>query len=147
MTSESTLRLQQWLEHGCNGFNKNNPSSNPMSFWNDQDVYKYIKEKNLRICSIYGDVIEGEDGLLTTSGLYRTGCVYCAFGVHKEQLPNRFQKLEITHPKLYEYCMRPVSNGGLGMKEVLEYCDIPYTNKTIESNITPNIDIEELVSS
>ena len=54
----------------------------------------------------------------------RTGCVFCAYGVHKEKEPNRFQKLKDTHPKLWNYCMKPVSEGGLGMKEVLKtVCD------------------------
>jgi len=33
----------------------------------------------------------------------------------------RFQKLKETHPKLWKYCMNK-----LGLKEVLEYMDIPY---------------------
>lgn len=33
MASESRLRYQKWLQHGCNAFDKNNPSSQPLSFW------------------------------------------------------------------------------------------------------------------
>ena len=51
-------------------------------------------------------------------------CVYCAFGVHLEKEPNRYQRLEITHPQLYNYCMDK-----LGFKEVCEYMNIPYKNE------------------
>ena len=54
----------------------------------------------------------------------RTGCVFCAFGAQCEKNPNRFQKLKITHPVLYDYCMRPLENGGLGMKEILKKINI-----------------------
>ena len=38
--------------------------------------------------------------------------------------PNRFQKLKETHPRVWDYCMRPVEDGGLGMKEVLDYIHV-----------------------
>ena len=38
MASESALRTQKWLQHGCNAFDNGNPVSNPMSFWTEQDV-------------------------------------------------------------------------------------------------------------
>lgn len=43
MASESKLRTQKWLQNGCNGFNLKIPTSNPMSFWTEQDVLLYIK--------------------------------------------------------------------------------------------------------
>lgn len=61
----------------------------------------------------------------TTTGEKRTGCVFCAFGAHLEKAPNRFQRLKITHPKLWDYCMRPWEEHGLGMQQVLEYIGIP----------------------
>ena len=61
----------------------------------------------------------------TTTGERRTGCVFCAFGAHLEKSPNRFQRLKETHPKLWEYCMKPWSEHGLGMRTVLEYIGIP----------------------
>ena len=61
----------------------------------------------------------------TTTGEKRTGCVFCAFGAHLEKAPNRFQRLKITHPKLWDYCMRPWEEHGLGMRQVLEYIGIP----------------------
>jgi hypothetical protein len=31
-----------------------------------------------------------------------------------------------THPKQYEYMLKPISEGGLGMKEVLDYIGVKY---------------------
>lgn len=44
MASESKLRASKWLQNGCNGFDLKIPTSNPMSFWTEQDVLLYIKE-------------------------------------------------------------------------------------------------------
>lgn len=41
-----------------------------------------------------------------------------------EKEPNRFQQLKQTHPKIWEYCMKPWDEGGLGMKEVLDYVNV-----------------------
>ena len=95
----------------------------PIGFWTDQDVLSYIKMFGLEIASVYGDIIE-ENGKLKTTGADRTGCVFCGFGLHLEKEPNRFQRLEKTHPQLHAYCMDK-----LGFKDVCEYMGIPYKNE------------------
>lgn len=43
MADESRLRRQRWLKYGCNAWDdKKQQSSNPMSFWTEQDVLTYI---------------------------------------------------------------------------------------------------------
>lgn len=43
MADESRLRKQRWLKYGCNAWDdKKQQSSNPMSFWTEQDVLTYI---------------------------------------------------------------------------------------------------------
>ena len=95
-----------------------------MSFWTEQDVLQYIKQYNVPIASVYGDIVYetdpdqirfedlGADACttekLTTTGCRRTGCIFCAFGCHLEKEPSRFQRLKETHPKQYDYCI----NGG-----------------------------------
>lgn len=123
MADESQLRKQQWLRHGCNYDDGKNPSSKPLSIWTEQDVLQYIVKYNLPIAPIYGDIVE-VDGKLKTTKADRTGCVFCGFGCTLEKEPNRFQRLKTTHPKLWEYCMKPISEGGLGMKEVLEFLNV-----------------------
>lgn len=53
------------------------------------------------------------------TGVTRTGCMFCLFGVHLEKHPNRFEKMRKTHPKLYDYCMNT-----LGIKQVLDYIGV-----------------------
>lgn len=123
MAEESALRTHAWLKNGCNAFEGERPSSQPMSFWTEQDVLEYIKEYGINYASVYGDIIEAEQGLKTTL-CDRTGCVFCGFGCHLEKEPNRFQRLQKTHPHLHAYCMKPWENGGLGMKKPLEYLGV-----------------------
>ena len=124
LAEESINRRNIWLKEGCNAFNTNEPISRPLSFWTEQDILKYIKENNLPYAPVYGEIKKNRKGKLETTGEDRTGCIFCAFGCHMEKEPNRFQLLKKTHPKLWEYCMKPWDEGGLGMKEVLEYANI-----------------------
>ena len=98
MACESQNRKTAWLKNGCNAYESKRPTSQPMSFWTEQDVLQYIKENNLPYASVYGDIIEDEKGKLKATGCDRTGCVFCAFGCHLEKEPNRFQRLKQTHP-------------------------------------------------
>ena len=113
-TDESMLRQNRWLKYGCNIFSGDTISSTPMAFWKEQDVLQYIKDNDLEIASVYGDVINetvvdrkgNESCRLCTTGYRRTGCVFCAYGAHLEkQGDRRFVKLKKEYPALYEYCM------------------------------------------
>ena len=127
MAYESQLRKTAWLKNGCNAFDATNPTSQPMSFWTEQDVLCYLKEFNIPYASVYGEIKQDdENGKYYTTGCNRTGCVFCGFGCHLEKEPNRFQRLKETHPKLWNYCMKPWDEGGLGMKEVLDYIGVKY---------------------
>jgi 3'-phosphoadenosine 5'-phosphosulfate sulfotransferase (PAPS reductase)/FAD synthetase len=115
MASESMSRESAWLKQGCNAFDSHYPSSQPMSFWTEQDVLQYIKQNNLPIASVYGDIVYAENPdqirlidqgeCLKTTGCSRTGCIFCGFGCHLEKPPTRFQRLKETHPRQYEYCI------------------------------------------
>jgi 3'-phosphoadenosine 5'-phosphosulfate sulfotransferase (PAPS reductase)/FAD synthetase len=126
MTIESTQRKMQWLKVGCNAFDNKNPQSNPMSFWTEQDVLEYCINNKIQLCSVYGNIVKDDKGKWRTTGLDRSGCVYCGFGCHLEKSPNRFERLKITHPKIWDYCIRPKDKGGLGMGEVLDFINVPY---------------------
>ena len=136
MASEGQLRYVAWLKTGCNAFDKKEPSSQPLSFWTEQDILHYIKQFDVPYCSVYGDIIPVDEGaLLKTTGCNRTGCIFCMFGCHLEKEPNRFQRLKETHPRQYEYCIgggemvdgkwQP-SKEGLGLGNVLDYINIKY---------------------
>ena len=59
--------------------------------------------------------------LLKTTGCERTGCMFCGYGCHLEKSPGRFERMKITHPKQYEYIMKPWDDGGLGFKEIIDW--------------------------
>lgn len=122
-TEESMIREVAWLKNGCNAFNAKRAISNPMSFWTEQDILKYIRIYKLPLASVYGEICyEGAGGDLYGSDLYelcfifsgaklcttgcdRTGCIFCGFGAHREKGEGRFERLKRTHPKQYDYCM------------------------------------------
>ena len=124
MTCESALRKTRWLQNGCNAFDAKRPTSQPLSFWTEQDVLEYILKYNLLYAPVYGEIKKGDNGKYYTTKCDRTGCVFCAYAAHLEKEPNRFQRLKQTHPKLWDYCMRPWNRGGLGMREVLDYIGV-----------------------
>lgn len=121
MACESRLRKTQWLNKGCNSFEGRRPLSAPLSFWTEQDILMYLKRFNIPYCSIYGDIVEDSSGRLITTGENRTGCMFCMFGIHLEKEPNKFQRMAITHPKLYDYCINK-----LGCGKVLDYIGVNY---------------------
>ena len=106
MAGDSHLRKQQYLRRGCNSF-EGKQQSMPMAFWLEKDVWEYLKDKPY--CSIYD------------KGYDRTGCMFCMFGVHLEKGVNRFQRMQKTHPKLWDYCINK-----LGCGKVLDYINVPY---------------------
>ena len=138
MTEESKLRQSVWIRNGCNAFDANYPISNPMSFWTEQDVLHYIKENNIEIAPVYGDIVfdDGDElqgqmdfadfGLdkevreLKTTGCKRTGCTFCGYGCHLNN-DQRFVKMKETHPKIYDYIMRPKEQGGMNYKEIIDW--------------------------
>ena len=138
MAQESRNRTAQWLKKGCNAFDGKDPGSNPMSFWLENDVLQYIKENNIGICSVYGDIVEADElpgqmnwndyagfditAKLRTTGCNRTGCMFCGYGCHLEKPgEGRFERMKETHPKQYEYIMKPWDKGGLGYKDVIDW--------------------------
>ena len=132
MACESQLRRQGWIRTGCNAFHKK-PQSKPMSFWTEQDVLMYLALKKIPYCEeIYG-YVKNHNGKLKMSKRQRTGCVYCGFGAHLEKEPNRFQELKESHYKIWEYCMKSVDEGGLGMRKVLDFINVKCEKGEIEN--------------
>lgn len=146
MANESMLRKNKWLKYGCNAFEQNRPTSQPLSFWTEQDILQYIKKFDLKIADVYGDIVYydkfgeyadnpfGVEMNLKTTGAPRTGCVFCMFGITQDT--ERFLRLKEVEPIKYEYVMRggafdtdgywkpaPDENGkmGLGYKFVIDW--------------------------
>ena len=104
MASESSLRKRKYEREGCNAFNNKHPQSNPMLFWNESDIWEYIKKHDVEYSKIYD------------MGYERTGCMFCMFGHHLDlkKNKNRIELMKSTHPKQYKYCMKQ-----LGLAKVL----------------------------
>lgn len=120
MASESQNRELMYMKHGCNLFDTRHPMSNPLSFWTEQDILKYILDYQLEISKVYGEVVLNGQGQLKTTGQKRTGCVFCGFGAHMRD-PNQYQLLYHSHPKLWDHCINK-----LGFKRVLDFAGIKY---------------------
>lgn len=94
------------------------------------------------LCSVYGEVVidyqatgqvdgqmnlseygifDKERPLLKTTGCDRTGCMFCGYGCHLEKSPGRFERMKQTHPKQYDFIMKPRKEGGLGYKELIDW--------------------------
>ena len=108
MRGESNLRRVQEHKTGCNAYNAARPISKPLNKWEEEDIYHYIKINNLKISEIY------------KMGYKRTGCAWCAFGVHMEK-ESRFKLMKKTHPKIWNYAINK-----MGLGEVLDYIGIEY---------------------
>lgn len=133
MAEESFLRQTTWIKNGCNAFTAKKKVSNPMSFWTGQDVLKYIRQNNIPMASVYGEIVnEDADGMqydntlcempLRTTGVNRTGCMFCGFGCHLEKPgEGRFERMKKTHPKQYEWIMKDWDAGGLGYRRVIDW--------------------------
>lgn len=104
MASDSAKREQSWYQYGCNAFDIKSPRSAPISFWNEEDIWNYLTDNNIPYCKIYD------------MGYSRTGCSFCLFGLHLEKRPNRFERMAITHPQLFKYCM----DGPLALRNVIK---------------------------
>ena len=127
MGDDSVRRLQNIRTQGCNAYELKRPTSKPLAWWNTSDIYRYVLENNLPISEIYGHAVCNANGIYEYTGLRQTGCMFCMFGVHLESEPNRFQRMQKTHPKQYKFCMEK-----LGLKEVLRYIGVPWENRQYE---------------
>ena len=62
---------------------------NPLYYWSENDIWRYISESNLKYCSLYD------------KGYNRVGCIFCPMK------PNRLRKREaIEYPKFKERMVR-----------------------------------------
>jgi len=104
LASESRNRKMMVIKQGCNAYFSSTPASRPLMIWNEDDIWGYIRKYDIPYSSIYD------------KGYYRTGCMFCMFGLHLDGSPNRFELMEKTHPKHFDYCMNK-----LGCKEIIRY--------------------------
>lgn len=143
--ADNVYRARRGRKDAIDRMNGLNPDGTPSSFKKANVKWKFLLNAPFEIsnkcCTIMkkkpAKKFEKESGLHPIigtmacesanrkTGWLRTGCMYCGFGCQTEKkFPNRFQRLKQTHPMIWEYCMKPWNEGGLGMKEVLEYINV-----------------------
>lgn len=118
MASDSQQRKLNYFRTKCNSFN-NRLMSRPLSIWLEDDIWKYINKFKLPYSKIYD------------TGMKRTGCMFCMFGIHLEE-NNRFEIMKEIHPQLYKYCME-----NLGLKDKIDFINngINKSQKTFDDKI------------
>lgn len=107
MASESLMRAYDYISRGggCNLFSRDHTSSMPLAIWLDDDIWGFIKDRNIEIADVY------------YKGATRTGCVACGFGANIKNDP-RFRMLYESHPKYYNMVMN-FENHGVTYREAL----------------------------
>lgn len=109
LADESRNRKVSHIKYGCNKFKDGDNVSRPIMSWSTEDVWRYIRENKIKYAEIYD------------KGLSQTGCIFCCFGLHLDQSPNRFQVLKSLHPKLHRYVVDK-----LGLDKICDFMGLPY---------------------
>jgi len=111
MLGEGNSRDIALINRACNMFDNAEPTSIPLKFWTDDNVWEYAEKNNIEICSVYKDY-----------NLARTGCTFCGYGADLEDKNNnRFTKLRDSHPKQFNIFVHK-----FGMNKALDYVGINY---------------------
>lgn len=109
MACDSEQRKTSYLKTGCYTFENGKVQCKPIGFWLHNDILSCIEQNNISYCPIYD------------MGIENTGCMFCMFGVHLENKPNRFQQMRYTHPKIWKYCI-----DDMGVGKVMDYIGVDY---------------------
>lgn len=111
MLGEGDMRDLKMIKRSCNMFSSDKPSSVPLKFWTDKDVYEYAEKYGVDICRVYKE-----------QNINRTGCTFCGYGADLEPAQdNRFTKLKKSHPKQFNIFVHK-----FGMNKALDYAGINY---------------------
>ncbi len=62
MACESRKRRIDYMRTGCNAFDNAHPQSQPMAFWTEQDVLKYLYDYEIPYAPVYGDIVVDAGG-------------------------------------------------------------------------------------
>ena len=135
--TESKDREGAWLKTGCNfRFPDGSIRSKPLGSVSQDAILWSIKYREIPLCSDYGDIVEYmncDKQCYRCTGAQRTGCALCGFGIKFD--PDRFVRLQQTEPAKVAYAFKPISQGGLGYKEVCEYTNEYCGTKIVIPNV------------
>lgn len=122
--AESANRERVYLQTGCNTTIKGKFVSKPFGPMTQQGILYAIYNRNIPLCSDYGECLLDETGKYYLTGCTRTGCALCGFGCQFD--PDRFIRLQEKEATKIKLAFKPVLEGGLGYLEAVtwmnEYC-------------------------
>lgn len=134
---ESKDRESAWLKTGCNyRFSDGSIRSKPLGSVSLDAILWSIKYREIPLCSDYGEIEEYmncDKKCYRCTGAQRTGCALCGFGIKFD--PERFVRLQETEPAKVMFAFKPISQGGLGYKEVCEYSNEYCGTKIVIPNV------------
>lgn len=81
--------------------------------------------------TIYGEILQHENGDYYTTRAQRTGCSMCGFGIHLEERPHRFDRLREDNRAewefwMYKCCIDQDTGEKYGWGRVLDYIGVPW---------------------
>ena len=121
----------------CNMFDSSRPKSAPMLFWMDSDIWEYIKTNDIKVADVYYDRVHDFNGeKVNVKGETRTGCMFCAFGQHREKGLTKFQKMQVTHPRQYNVIINRMQMG-----KALDLIGVKYKFEIPIINVDDQIDL------
>lgn len=131
MASEGGQREEAIVEHGCNYYGKTVMRSAPFGPFLRQDILQLVKDLNVPVPIIYGEIATMPDGTLYTTRAQRTGCSMCGFGIHMESRPHRFDRLREENRAEWEFwmygCCKDKETGDrFGWGKVLDYIGVQW---------------------
>lgn len=135
MASEGGQREKALMNHGCNYYGKTVTRSAPFAIFSRQDLLQLALELKVPVPAIYGTIERKDNGTLYTTRAQRTGCSMCAFGIHIESRPHRFDRMREDNPKEWSFWMYD-----MGWGKVLNYIGVEWEDELTEQiNLFTNI--------
>lgn len=118
--AESKNRTAAYLKTGCNiKLPSGKYISKPFGAMTADGVLFSLQYRNVPVCSDYGEIVKTPDGHYKCTKAQRTGCALCGFGCQYDT--ERFVRLQETEPAKIKFAFKPMSEGGAGFKEAIEY--------------------------
>jgi phosphoadenosine phosphosulfate reductase len=87
---ESDLRKQVWRLNGCNVVSKHQQKSTPLSILKTEEIWRYIKENNIKVSKAY------------EMGWKRTGCLMCQMGIQFKAKRQELLLVKKYYPTIWE---------------------------------------------
>ncbi len=121
LADESFRRRGSYIRTGCNSFKKRGARSWPFAIFTKSDVLRMALELGVEPGEEYGSIIQNSDGTYTTTRAKRSGCPICGFGLHLEERPHRFDRINEEDPRKYDFLINT-----LGWGKVMDYIGVEY---------------------